>query len=104
MVQTNASAPATGPVVCNSCLVLIDPAWEPLVRLGEFNFHRRCLTVCEVCGGPLDGLARGTGAEFYILDSRVEFISSRGYQVQLEVCCCAACYHRAIHDEPCALA
>lgn len=100
MIVPNADASAAGAVLCNGCLTLVDAEWEPLVRLGEFAFHRRCAPVCTVCGSPLATVRAGTAADFYVLDAAVEFVSARGYQVQLKVCCCDACYTQALHDDP----
>src|SRR5512133_2990882 len=90
----------TGTVVCNGCLALIDLEWEPQVKVGEYAFHRRCAPVCTVCAGSLDHDMRGVVRDFYILDSDVEFVAARGYQVKLKVCCCPDCYSQALHDDP----
>ncbi|MBI3969931.1 MAG: hypothetical protein HY332_01470 [Chloroflexi bacterium] len=91
-------------VVCNGCLILIDPGWEPVTRIGEFSFHRHCAPICSVCGGSLARVANGHAAECIVLDSQVEFMSARGYQVRLKACCCRECYESALHDDPPALA
>lgn len=104
MTTARPNPPAAVPVVCNGCLVLIDPAWEPMIRIGEFAFHQKCTPRCHECGGPLAYLPGSDATEFYVLDSRVEFIPASGYQVQLTVCCCPECYAQALRDDPSALA
>ena len=103
-VRIQAKPVTAQPVVCNGCLVLLDPAWEPVVRVGDFAFHQQCQPVCCVCGGPLAHGVNGAARDFYVLKSHVEFMSARGYQVKLVVCCCDECYDRALHDDPAALA
>ncbi|HEU5315755.1 MAG TPA: hypothetical protein VFX49_06560 [Chloroflexota bacterium] len=96
-------SPPVPTALCNGCLKLIDGEWEPTVRIDQYVFHEGCAPRCHLCGGALERSEAGVVTSCVVVDSEVEFVAHRGYQVRLTVVCCSDCDDKALRSGPNAL-